>query len=224
MQGEAAAEGAVLAVLDGFAATSNAFAFYRAAVFADDFFFLVVGGVADVGGCVVSGKEVGRFDKPEQIGGEAAEVLFFKAVGGFAGGCFALVFFAARVKQGGAQAAFEGAAGDVWGVAVRVGGGAFDTELVVFGLLVFLCQLVCRTADAVRPANEVFGICLDVSFDLRESFHVIFGVDSADGFKQFLPLPVVKLCPCRVEGVEGVVVDNVVGRFVIFAGAEVDGG
>ena len=136
LQGEAAAEGAVLAVLDGFAATSNAFAFYRAAVFADDFFFLVVDGVADVGGCVVSGKEVGRFDKPEQIGGEAAEVLFFKAVGGFAGGCFALVFFAARVKQGGAQAAFEGAAGDVWGVAVRVGGGAFDTELVVFGLLV----------------------------------------------------------------------------------------
>ena len=79
VQGERAAEGAVLAVLDGFAAAGNAFAGYGAAVFADDVLFFVVGGVADVGGDVAAGVEVGGFDEAEQVGGEAAEQVFFVA-------------------------------------------------------------------------------------------------------------------------------------------------
>ena len=112
LQGEAAAKGAVLAVLDGFAAAGDAFAFYRVAGFADDVFFLVVGGIADVGGDVARGGEVGGFDQAQQVGGEVAEVFLFEAVGGFAGGVFAVMVCAAFFKQGGAQAAYEGAAGD----------------------------------------------------------------------------------------------------------------
>ena len=77
LQGETAAEDAVLSVLDYFAADWWTFALGWFPVFADNDFFLVVGGVADVGGGVVSGKEVGRFDKPEQIGGEVAKQFLF---------------------------------------------------------------------------------------------------------------------------------------------------
>ena len=77
LQGEAAAEGTVLSVLDYFAADWWTFALGWLPVFADNDFFLVVGGVADVGGGVVSGKEVGRFDKPEQIGSEVAKQFLF---------------------------------------------------------------------------------------------------------------------------------------------------
>ena len=88
------------------------------------FFFLVVGGIADVGGDVARGGEVSGFDQAQQVGGEVAEVFLFEAVGGFAGGVFAVMVCAAFFKQGGAQAAFEGAAGDERRAGVRVGGGA----------------------------------------------------------------------------------------------------
>jgi len=234
LQGEAAAKGAVLAVLDGFAAAGNAFAFYRAAVFADDVFFLVVGGIADVGGDVARGGEVGGFDQAQQVGGEVAEQFVFVMCRLFGGGFVAAIVGAELFQQGGAQAAFEGAAGDERRAGVRVSGGTFDVEAVVYGIgmvatlfalddvaeafLVFAGDGVADAADAVRGGAEGFGVVGEVFLDLLD-------VAAFGDVQQFAALVGIEFSPCRVEGVEGFFfgVDDVVGRLVVFAGAEVDG-
>ena len=158
----------------------------------------------------------------------------FEAVGVFAGGFFAVMVCAAFFKQGGAQAAFEGAAGDERRAGVRVGGGAFDVEAVVYGVgmvatlfalddvaeafLVFAGDGVADAADAVRGGAEGFGVVGEVFLDLLD-------VAAFGDVQQFAALVGIEFSPCRVEGVEGffVGVNDLVGRLVVFAGAEVDG-
>ena len=241
LQGEAAAEGAVLCVLDYFAAYWWAFTLGWLSVFADNGFFLVIGGVADVGGGVVCGKEVGRFDKPEQVGGEVAKQFLFVSIWSF---IFSQVlsrwlFFAAHFHQCGAQAAFECATRDEWRVVVRVGGGAFDFQLVGnFFAVIFMLGDLSETffifiGYAQADTDGIFTVV--GNFDKGHwVFAKIFlnplNVTCFCHLKQFVSLCFVEavIGMGRVKGVESIGVnavlfDDVIGRLVVFASAEVDG-
>ena len=189
-----------------------------------------------MGGDVAAGVKVGGFDEAEQVGGEAAEQVFFVAqlfAFFFERGVQAKggrrLFFAAHFHQCGAQAAFEGAAGDERCVVVRVGGGAFDVEAVedevaaLFALgdfaeafVVFAGQCRADAADAVRGGAEGVGVVGEVLLDALD-------VAAFGDTEQFVALRGVEFGLRRVEGVEGVVGDDVVGGLVVFAGAEVEG-
>ena len=99
----------------------------------------------------------------------------------FGGGFVAAIVGAELFQQGGAQAAFEGAAGDVGLVVVRVGCGAFDLEAVMdvfaFALalddfavvfLVFGGDAFADAARVCRGGDIGFGVVAEVALDVLQ--------------------------------------------------------
>ena len=147
----------------------------------------------------------------------------------FGGGFVAAIVGAELFQQGGAQAAFEGAAGDVGLVVVRVGCGAFDLEAVMdvfaFALalddfavvfLVFGGDAFADAARVCRSGDVGFGVVVEVALDVLQ-------VAALGGSVQFPLFVGVEDGAGGIEGVEHTVCDEVVGGFVVFACAEVDG-